>query len=91
MLLGYIGPAIVAVAASPAIPPDPVGSYDFPDPAAVHHAGVYYAFGGLIPFAIAVLHQGSSQVLQAPPTGSGGNPRPHQVILRDPSALILRR
>lgn len=31
---------------SPPIPPDPVGDFDFPDPAALHHDGVYYAFGG---------------------------------------------
>lgn len=31
---------------SPATPPDPVGDFDFPDPAALYHEGVYYAFGG---------------------------------------------
>ena len=31
---------------SPAIPPDPVGDYDFPDPSVTQHEGTYYAFGG---------------------------------------------
>jgi len=37
---------VTATAAQPAIPPDPVGSYDFPDPAAMAYQGVFYAFGG---------------------------------------------
>jgi hypothetical protein len=36
----------VIAAVSPTVPSDPVGDYDFPDPAAVFHDGVYYAFGG---------------------------------------------
>lgn len=31
---------------SPQIPPDPVGEYEFPDPAAAFFDGTYYAFGG---------------------------------------------
>lgn len=33
---------------SPAVPPDPVGSYDFPDPVAIYNPddSYYYAFGG---------------------------------------------
>jgi len=29
------------------LPPDPVGNFDFPDPAATYHDGTYYAFGGV--------------------------------------------
>jgi len=48
--LPVVAAAVVSAlrAGSPPIPPDPVGDYDFPDPAAAYFDGVYYAFGGSI-------------------------------------------
>ena len=37
---------ILSTPVSPPIPPDPIGDFDFPDPAAMFHDGIYYAFGG---------------------------------------------
>lgn len=38
--------ALHSVKGSPPLPPDPVGTFDFPDPSVTQHNGTYHAFGG---------------------------------------------
>ena len=38
--------ALHSVKGSPPLPPDPVGTFDFPDPSVTKHNGTYHAFGG---------------------------------------------
>eukprot|EP00912_Choanoflagellata_sp_UC4_P000508 UC4_evm4s317 len=44
--VSLIASTIIFTSASPQLPPDPIGDFDFPDPAAVYHDGTYYAYGG---------------------------------------------
>jgi hypothetical protein len=46
LLLSLSLPCFGAGSTSPPIPPDPVGHYDFPDPAATYSEGTFHAFGG---------------------------------------------